>query len=72
MRWYLNNGYTWLRCIKNIGTPITNSVVKINPNLFHISFCCLKTLYENGNRLHKKCRDIAKKNEIRHLGNFLF
>ena len=68
---FLNNGYTGLRCVKNLDTPITNSVVKINPNLFHISFCFLKA-YENCTWLHKKYCNIAKKNEIRIWVTFYF
>ena len=59
MGWFLNKGYSGLK--KILGTSVINSVVKINLNLFHISFCCLKTLSENYTRLHKKCHNIAKK-----------
>ena len=75
MGWFLDNGYTGLKSVKNLGTLIINSVVKINLNLFHIFFVASKRylkitpeLKKNATILKKK----KKKKEIRNLGNFLF
>ena len=63
MGWFLDNGYTGLKYIKNLGTLIINSVVKINLNLFHIFFVASKHYLKITPELKKNATILQKKRE---------
>ena len=79
MGWFLDNGYTGLKYVKNLGTSIINSVVKINLNLFHIFFVASKhylKITPEFTKMPQYCKKRKrerekKKKEIRNLSNFL-
>ena len=63
MGWFLDNGYTGLKYVKNLGTSIINSVVKINLNLFHIFFVASKHYLKITPELKKNATILQKKRE---------